>query len=204
MHEAVYAFATEAGWRLRTLLRTQRFHDTASMVRLYKTNILSYIEGATPAVYHTAPSVLKLLDDMQCSFLDHLNLTTTQALLDHALAPLSMRRDIAMHGLLFKVACGLAPAPICSLFKPSGGSLISHGFSSSAQIHSRALMDPVEPSHPVIIKRSIFGLIRVFNRLPQAAVDAKSTKLFQRYLQNCAKIAAKNDASGWQLMFSVG
>jgi hypothetical protein len=65
MHEAVYAFAAEAGWRLRTLLRTQRFHDTASMVRLYKTNILSYIEGATPAVFHAAPAVLKTLDDMQ-------------------------------------------------------------------------------------------------------------------------------------------
>ena len=65
-------------------------------------------------------------------------------------------------------------------------------------------MDPVEPSRTVIIKRSIFGLIRVFNRLPQAAVDAKSTKLFQRYLQDCAKNAAKNDASGWPLMFSVG
>ena len=67
-----------------------------------------------------------------------------------------------------------------------------------------ALMDPVEPSHPVIIKRSIFGLIRVFNRLPQAAVDAKTTKLFQRYLQDCAKHAAKNDASEWQLMLKVG
>ena len=109
-----------------------------------------------------------------------------------------------MLGLLFKAAYGIAPSPICSLSKPYGGSLISHGFAINAQIHSRALMDPVEPSHLVIIKRSIFGLIRVFNRLPQAAVDAKSTKLFQRYLQNRAKNAAKYDASGWQLMFGVG
>ena len=83
-------------------------------------------------------------------------------------------------------------------------SLISHGFATNGVIHSKALMDPVEPSHPVIIKRSVFGLIRVYNRLPQAAVDAKSTKLFQRYLQNCAKNAARDGISGWQLMFGVG
>ena len=203
MHEAANDFASEAGWRLRTLMRTRRFYDVANMVRLYKTHILSYIEGATPAIYHAAPSVLKPLDDLQSSFLLHLNITDTQAFLDHGLAPLSMRRDIAMLGLLFKVASGIAPAPISQLFRPFGGSLISHGFRTSDVIHSKALMDPVEPSHPVIIKRSIFGLIRVYNLLPQATVDAKSTKLFQRGLQNCAKTAAKNGAPNWQSFFGI-
>ena len=203
MSAAAYDFASEAGWRLRTLMRTRRYYDVANMVRLYKTHILSYIEGATPAIYHAAPSVLKPLDDLQNSFLLHLNITETQALLDYGLAPLAMRRDIAMLGLLFKVASGTAPAPISKLFRPWRGSLISHGFHTSEAIHSKALMDPVEPSHPVMIKRSIFGLIRVYNRLPEATAEAKSTKLFQKGLQNCAKTAARNGVHGWQSLFGI-
>ncbi len=130
----------------------------------------------------------------------HLNITDTQELLDYGLASLAMRRDIAMLGLLFTVASGIAPAPISNLFKPSGGSLMSHGFHTSYVIHSKALIDRVEPSHPVLIRRSIFELIRVYNRLPQATADVKSTKLFQRRLQNCAKTAVKNGTHGWQSM----
>ena len=35
MHEAVYHFSTEAGWRLRTLLRTSRHHTSSVLVRLF-------------------------------------------------------------------------------------------------------------------------------------------------------------------------
>ena len=196
-----YAFVSEAGWRLRALLRTQRFYEVDVMVRLYKTHILSYLEGGTPALYHAAPSVLKPLDGLQESFLTELGLTDVEALCDYKLAPLSMRRDISMLGLLFKVASGTAPPPICKLFRSYNCSLASFGFQSCSQFHDKALHDPIEPTHPGIIKRSAFGLIRVFNRLPQQAINVKSTRIFQRRLQYMALQAAKSGKHDWQNMF---
>ena len=62
-------------------------------------------------------------------------------------------------------------------------------------------MDPVAFNHPVIIKRSIFGLIRVFNALPQAHVSARSTKAFQKLLQDRAKDAARRGEANWERLF---
>jgi hypothetical protein len=70
MHEAVYQFANEASWRLRTLVRTSRFYKTSTLVRLFKCHILSFVEGATPAIYHAAPAILKQLDDVFDVFLE--------------------------------------------------------------------------------------------------------------------------------------
>ena len=167
MREAARTFASEAGWRLRTLLRTRRYYDVGTMIRLYKAHILSYVEGATPALFHAAPSVLRPLDAIQEHFLEQLGVDEETALTKHGLAPLCMRRDIAMLGLLFKVSCKLAPAPLQNLFKAYGqSSLVAHGFRVPEFFHGKALQDPVEAGHPMIIKRSVFGLIRVFNRLP--------------------------------------
>ena len=68
MDEAVHHFVDETGWRLRTLLRTQRYHDSKNLIRLYKCHILSFLEGVTPALYHASPSVLRPLDGLQNSF----------------------------------------------------------------------------------------------------------------------------------------
>ena len=64
------------------------------------------------------------------------------------------------------------------------------------QIH-----DPVEFNHPSIIKRSFFGLIRVYNDLPQFLVSAKTTKVLQGRLQKLAKVAAVSHDINWLLMF---
>jgi hypothetical protein len=55
MHTACYEIAAVASVRLTALLRTRRLHSTATLVKQYKSQILSSIDFATPAVYH-APS----------------------------------------------------------------------------------------------------------------------------------------------------
>ena len=205
MREAVHTFASEAGWRLRTLLRTRRYYDVSTMIRLYKAHILSYVEGATPALFHAAPAVMRPLDAIQEHFLEQLGIDDETALTKYGLAPLSMRRDIAMLGLLFKISCKLAPSPLQELFKAYGqSSLVAHGFKAPVVFHGKALHDPVEAGHPIIIKRSIFGLIRVFNRLPASAVETRSPKQFQRWLQQSAKSAVVQRRQNWQRMFSAG
>ena len=74
---------------------------------------------------------------------------------------------------------GTAPTPIMQLFRPGVATLTAHGFRPSRPFHDRPIQDPVEPGHPVIIKRSVFGLIKVFHRLPADIVEAKNVKQFQ-------------------------
>ena len=69
MHSACRAVATEAGWRLQKLLRSRRYFTTPELMHLYKAQVLSYIEGSTPGVYHAAPSVLDRVDRVQRRFL---------------------------------------------------------------------------------------------------------------------------------------
>ena len=57
MHDAARTVATEAGWRLQTLLKVRRFFTIPEIFRMYKIQVLSYIESGTPALYHAAPSV---------------------------------------------------------------------------------------------------------------------------------------------------
>ena len=47
MHNAARNVAVEAGWRLKTLLRTRRFHTKSELIKLYKSQILSLIESRT-------------------------------------------------------------------------------------------------------------------------------------------------------------
>ena len=109
MHSAVRKVATEAGWRLRTLLRVRRFFNTPEFFRMYKTQILSYVESSTPGLYHAAPSVLDRVNRVQRRFLREVGVSELSALQDFRLAPLESRRDMAMLGALHKVVLGLPP-----------------------------------------------------------------------------------------------
>ena len=113
------------------------------------------MEGATPASYHAAPTILKQLDDVFDVFLEHVGISMQAALVDYNLAPLCTRRDLAMLALLHKVSLGLAPKPIGNMFKLRAGTLDCHGFSLGLPTHCRQLHDPVAFNHPPIIKRSV-------------------------------------------------
>ena len=66
----------------------------------YKQQVLSYIEYRSAAIYHATSTNLNRLDKLQDKFLRDLGITRGAALVDFSLAPLSMRRDIALLGLL--------------------------------------------------------------------------------------------------------
>ena len=53
-------------------------------------------------IYHATASVLKRLDRTQDSFLRELGIDKTAILMDFNLAPLSMRRGIALLGMLHR------------------------------------------------------------------------------------------------------
>ena len=65
MHDAIHKFAVDAGWRLQALLRSRRFHSRAALVRVYKAQVLSFLEAATPAIAHACPALRDRIDRVQ-------------------------------------------------------------------------------------------------------------------------------------------
>ena len=162
MYRAVQEFVREASWRLRALLRSSKFDSTAELFRWFKCHVVSFVDGAAPAIFHATDAVLAPLDGLQAEFLQSVEVSEDQALSDYNLAPACMRRDLSVLGLLYKIAHGKAPPVLCALFPPMTGNLERHGFGGGRLMHNRALRDTVEPGMHPMMHRSIFGMVCVF------------------------------------------
>ena len=91
MGEAVAEVVRDAGWKLRSLLRTRRYYCDADLVILYKAHILIFLEYRTPAKYHARRDALSRLDTVQSRFLRKAGMDEVSALMHFNLAPLQMR-----------------------------------------------------------------------------------------------------------------
>ncbi|CAE8584050.1 unnamed protein product [Polarella glacialis] len=201
MNKAIHNLAAQTGWRVRSILRTRRYYDVKALVRLHKCHVLSYIEGVTSAIYHEAPSTLALLDDIQSDFLNEVGLSAEVGLLEFNLAPLSSRRDFAMLGLLHKIQLGLAPSALTKLFPRQTQPIYAYAQGPVQSRHDRRFLCPVHTRSPPYLQRSVFGLTRVYNELPQHIVDSSSVKFFQRELQNKMKRHITELPDRWAHMF---
>jgi hypothetical protein len=190
MDAAIAELVTDAGWKLRTLLRTRRYYSDADLIMLYKAHLLSYIEYRTPAIYHALRKELQKVDAIQDRFLRDAGVSTEEALMHFNLAPLSMRRDIAMLGMLHRAKLGIGPPQLREVFKKMPGGFM--------------LIDPYANSaRPPLIRRSVWGLIPVYNLLGSEAQSIVTVADFQRYLQERAKrLVAAGGYEKWQMMYS--
>ena len=109
MSATVEELAKTCRWKLKAVLRTSRFNNGVSMVNLYKAQILSFIEYRTAAIYHTCDSALDLLDAVQDKILRVAGMSKLDALNMARLAPLGVRRDIAMLGVIHRTVLGHGP-----------------------------------------------------------------------------------------------
>jgi hypothetical protein len=62
MADAVEELVASASWKLGTLIRTRRYYTDADLIILYKSQLLSFIEYRTLAIYHACRAVLVKLD----------------------------------------------------------------------------------------------------------------------------------------------
>jgi hypothetical protein len=186
MADAVAEVVTEAGWKLRTLCRTRRYYCDADLIILYKSHVLSFLEYRTPAVYHATREVLQKLDSVQKRFLSDVGVDEITALMEFNLAPLRTRRDIAMLGMLHRAKLGLGPPQFRELFKPcQGGYQLRDAYEGSGRT--------------ALIRRSVWGLVAVYNRLGSGAQSIKIVADFQRYLQErLKKLIAAGNVVQWQ------
>ncbi len=208
MHAGAREIAIEAGWRLKSILRARRFYTTPELVNLYKSLVLSYIESGTPGYYHASTSVLACIDRVQRRFLREINMTETDALLNYRLAPLRVRRDIAILGFLHRVNLRLVAPQVEELFPRIGsrsvrGSGIGSRVRAATAFHNRQLLDRVSATSTEQFKKSIFGMVQCYNALPQWIADKPTVSAFQRCLQTCIKQRAVAGTE-WSEIFSIG
>ncbi len=206
MSSAIREIAKEAGWKVKTLLRCRRFYCQRELVKLYKAQVLSFIESRTPAIHHAAPSVLDSVDRVQRRFLREVGLSEVDALVRYRLAPLSARRDIAMLGLVHRASHGRAPRPLVDLLSAGPRHVRPADTSVTRGIlrrHDRQMPECVSRGgHTETLRRSCFGLITVWNLLPTEVANAKLTKTCQKLLQKClVQRALRAPDSDWQHFF---
>ncbi len=199
--------ATEAGWRLQSILRARRYYSIPELMRLYKANVLSFIESGVAGYFHAAPSTLECIDRVQRRFLRRIGLTDEQALLDFRLAPLKVRREIGILGFLHRVILGQISGQISELFPraiPRSSSGWISGRIQGARRHDKQLLDRITAESSDQMKRSIFGMVQCYNALPQHVVDSPSGKCFQRQLQQALVTRVREGYDGWRSVFSDG
>ena len=99
---------TDAAWKIASIVRSARFFTDGELVNLYKSQLLSYFEYRTAAIYHACDTVLAPLNQFQNRFLRELGISVEDALFHFNLAPLQSRRDIAMLARLWEKALSIA------------------------------------------------------------------------------------------------
>ena len=100
-----------------------------------------------------------------------------------------MRRDIALLGVIHRAALGEGPPQFKEYFSRRQGSL--------------RLLDPLEVKNvSLLMRRSIWGLVRVYNTLA-GTLQCGSVKDFQKHCQDRAKqVVAKRLLADWDTLHS--
>ena len=120
MNVAIEAIRNKAMPRLQAILAAVKELGQKAAIPLYKSQARSVLECFTPAIYHAEKGFLNRLDDVQNKLFTFLKITPEEAILKYNMAPLPMRRDMAMLGLLFRIARKEAPTPFQKLFRKVG------------------------------------------------------------------------------------
>ena len=203
MHECVDKVYKRAKPKARRLLRARRFFSQRDLITQFKTHIWGLVESVTPALYHAAPTVLAKIDRIQSSFVAKLGLTDRDAFLRHGLHPLCLRRDVAMLGVLYKCAHGKAHPDLSELFPRVGVTRdVQIATRLFQRLHSRQLLLRHHGVQRVEFHRSIFGLVKIWNILPEDVVESKSVSDFQSALTEIARKACEADFDKWSCVFS--
>ena len=131
------------------------------------------------------------IDAIQSRFLRGVNVSDKEALFYFHMAPLSVRRDIAILGLIHRTVIGAGPAQFSDFFMVEGHSPMPR----APRRHYRHLKDVCKVRSPDYLLHSALGGIRLYNLLPDAIISATTVAIFQRRLQKlvCARAHACED-----------
>ena len=107
-----------------------------------------------------------------------------------------------MLGLIHQIVLGLGPPHSRDWFFPATDSGHDHDTRLQSGLHTKQLHDYVDGTHSELLRNSALGLVRVYNRLPQETIDAKSVSDFQQKLQDELKLMVGENAPCWEYYYS--
>jgi len=200
MEEAINAILSKARPKMRVLLRTRGHYSVADMFLQYKTHVLGLLESSTGGIYHATDSALAPLDRLQRVFVSNMNMNEESAFVNFNLAPLCLRRDIAMLGFLHK--CNLPNAHEDLLFLFPRRAATPHG-PHNKQLWNKMIFDSNCTFQPELRRRSIFTLVHVYNALPQSIVNCDSISDFQSALTDVARKKLFLHHSNWHTFLAA-
>jgi len=200
MQSAVDALLGKIRPKITAILRTRAYYTTADLIMQFKTHIWGLIEAHTGGFFHAVTGLLKKIDSAQNRFLHELHISPDDAFLNFNFAPPSLRRNIAILGLLHKRVLGkchpvfnrLLPAWAERFPEPRG-----HG-------HNRQLYGHwVEiSSHRALYNRSIFAMVDIYNNLPQDIINCNKVSAFQSALTKLARTRCQEGDAAWASTFN--
>ena len=200
MSIASHKCATKAAWKTRSLLRVRRFYSTNDLVMLYKSHVLSFIEYRTSGLHFASTSVLNQIDDVQSRFLRQIGVSDEIAFVHFNLAPLGVRRDIGILGVIHRAARCAGPPQLWKFFRRDSGTP-SRG-SRGRQRHSMHLVEWRSGRNLELMRRSALGMIRVYNLLPAGCVTNCDVSAFQTNLTQLIRDRLVGGDSRWKFVLS--
>ena len=172
------------------------------MVTQFTTHVLCLLETNVGGFYHATSSALSPLDRLQDSFLREIGLMREQGFTIYNMAPLATRRDIAMLGLIFRCATGRAHVGLQALFPVAPPVGHTHSTRAVHRRHNKQLLEEGVGTHHALIQRSVFGLLRVWNRLPADVVEKPSVSSFQTAVTGIVKDECRARTPDWSRILS--
>ena len=113
---------------------------------------------------------------------------------------------MGMPGALRKLNLRTAPAQLRALI-PQVGSVTEPLARQSLRfwrpLHDKQLGTPAHSGSTDTMQRSLFGLVHLYNKLPQRIVDSPSVKVLQKRLQETLLRLAEQDLPNWQALYST-
>jgi len=213
MRQAVEQMLAKIRPRIKALLRTRSHYNNESLVNQFKIQVWGLMEAHSGGIFHASTSILDQFDHSQKHFLDELGISVETAFLEFNFAPPTLRRNIAMLGLIHKRVLGEC--------HPSFNHLMpwfQHQF--GYQLEGRHTKQLYGHCNEVIVQqglylRSIFSMIDLYNALSQhavemffawvatcigyraACVDKKKSNHIQAYLTKVARTRCQDGVAKW-------
>ena len=132
-----------------------------------------------------------------------MGLTDVEALCKYNLAPLPTRRDIAMLGVIHRTVLGQGPPQFSNWFFAAAQRTPRFNTRRQKRLHSRQLYDWLADRDTELLRRSALGLVRVYNELPQEAVNTRFVKDLQHWLQEYVKTEALKGTTDWPNLLNL-
>ena len=105
---------------------------------------------------------------------------------------------MALLGLVHRTVLGLGPPHFTRWFFAAPDTGYRYQTRLRTGRHTRQLYDYLQGDQTELLRRSVLGLPRVYNSLPQETVDQQTVSGFQRKLQELVKSKLQQGDENWE------